>query len=415
MIMKKIKQEPEIILSERHIISPSHPYFSECDHLTFLGKNLYNATLFYQRASFFRKEFQNYYTVNKVFTHENQIDYRALPAKVSKQVQMLVDKNFKSYFALVKKKARGEYSSPVHIPRYLHKTKGRCTLPYPKDALSLKKEGVVALSKTGIKIQTKVKREKIQGARIVPKGNHFVIEILYKEPKKQLISEKIQNVAFIDPGLNNLMTVTSNAFSPLLYSGKNLKSINQLANKKIAQVKSSLSKQGLYSSPLLISIYNKRNRRIKDYLHKLSTHLVNQFVSHKIDTVIFGHNLGQKQDIKLGGVTNQNFVQIPFVQLISLLQYKCELQGIRFITTEESYTSKCSFLDLEEIVKQKEYVGKRVKRGLFQSKEGIQINADVNGSLNIGRKYLTKLGLYTNILHKELVYHMVNPKRICLD
>ena len=139
--MKKIKQEDEIILSERHIISPSHPYFSECDHLTFLGKNLYNATLFYQRASFFKKEFQNYYAVNRVFVHENQMDYRALPAKVSKQVQMLVDKSFKSYFALVKKKARGEYNSPVHIPRYLHKTKGRCTLPYPKDALSLKNEG----------------------------------------------------------------------------------------------------------------------------------------------------------------------------------------------------------------------------------------------------------------------------------
>ena len=210
------------------------------------------------------------------------------------------------------------------------------------------------------------------------------------------------------------MTVTSNVFSPLLYSGKSLKSINQLANKKIAQAKSSLSERKLYSSPLLISIHNKRSRRIKDCLHKLSTHLVNQFVSHKIDTVIFGHNLGQKQDIKLGGVTNQNFVQIPFYQLISLLQYKCELQGIRFITTEESYTSKCSFLDLEEIVKQKEYVGKRVKRGLFQSKEGVQINADVNGSLNIGRKYLTKLGLYTDTLHKELVSHMANPKRICL-
>ena len=412
--MKKIKQEDEIILSERHIISPSHPYFSECDRLTFLGKNLYNATLFYQRASFFKKEFQNYCAVNRVFTHENQMDYRALPAKVSKQVQMLGDRNFKSYFALIKKKVKGEYDHPVRIPRYLHKTKGRCTPPYPKDALSLKKEGVVAFSKTGIKIQTKAKREKIQGARIVPKGNHFVIEILYREPKKQLVSEKIQKVAFIDPALNNLITATSNAFSPLLYSGKNLKSMNQLANKKIAQVKSSLSKRGLYSSPLLISIYNKRNRRTKDCLHKLSTHLVNQFVSHKIDTVIFGHNLGQKQDIKLGGVTNQNFVQIPFYQLISLLQYKCELQGIRFITTEESYTSKCSFLDLEEVAKQKEYLGKRVKRGLFQSKEGVQINADVNGSLNIGRKYLTKLGLYTNILHKELVYHMANPKRICL-
>lgn len=412
--MKNIKQEAEMILSERHIISPSHPYFSECDQLTFLGKNLYNATLFYQRASFFKKDFQNYYAVNRVFTHENQMDYRALPAKVSKQVQMLVDRSFKSYFALVKKKVKGEYDSPVRIPRYLHKTKGRCTLPYPKDALSLKEGGVVKFSKTGIKIKTKVEKERIQGARIVPKGNHFVIEILYKKSKKQLVSDTIQKVAFIDPGLNNLMTVTSNVFSPLLYSGKELKSLNQLANKKLAQARSVLSKRGLYSSPLLVSIYNKRNRRIKDYLHKLSTHLVNQFVSHKIDTVIFGHNIGQKQDIKLGSVTNQNFVHIPFYQLISLLQYKCELQGIRFITTEESYTSKCSFLDLEEVTKQKEYLGKRVKRGLFQTKEGVRINADVNGSLNIGRKYLTKLGLYTEPLHKELVLHMANPKRICL-
>lgn len=412
--MKKVKQEAEIILSERHIISSSHPYFLECDQLTFLGKNLYNATLFYQRASFFKKDFQNYYAVNRVFTHKNQIDYRALPAKVSKQVQMLVDKSFKSYFALVKKKTKGEYDSLVRIPRYLHKTKGRCTLPYPKDALSLKEEGIVKFSKTGIKIKTKVGKERIQGARIVPKGNHFVIEILYKKPKKEIVSDTIQKIAFIDPGLNNLMTVTSNAFSPLLYSGKELKSLNQLANKKLAQVKSVLSEKGLHSSPLLISIYNKRDRRIKDCLHKLSAHLVNQFVSHKIDTVIFGHNIGQKQDIKLGSVTNQNFVQIPFFQLISLLQYKCELQGIRFITTEESYTSKCSFLDLEEVAKQKEYLGKRVKRGLFQTKEGVLINADVNGSLNIGRKYLMKLGLYTDTLHKELVLHMTNPKRICL-
>ena len=412
--MKKVKQEAEIILSERHIISSSHPYFSECDHLTFLGKNLYNATLFYQRASFFKKDFQNYYAVNRVFTHENQMDYRALPAKVSKQVQMLVDKSFKSYFALAKKKTKGEYDSPVRIPRYLHKTKGRCTLPYPKDALSLKEEGMVKFSKTGIKIKTKVGKERIQGARIVPKGNHFVIEILYKKTKKEIVSDTIQKIAFIDPGLNNLMTVTSNAFSPLLYSGKELKSLNQLANKKLAQVKSVLSEKGLHSSPLLISIYNKRDRRIKDCLHKLSAHLVNQFVSHKIDTVIFGHNIGQKQDIKLGSVTNQNFVQIPFFQLISLLQYKCELQGIRFITTEESYTSKCSFLDLEEVTKQKEYLGKRVKRGLFQTKEGVLINSDVNGSLNIGRKHLTKLGLYTDTLHKELVLHMTNPKRICL-
>lgn len=412
--MKNLNKESEIVLSERHLISSSHPYFSECDQLTFLGKNLYNATLFYQRASFFKKDFQNYYAVNKVFTHENQADYRALPAKVSKQVQMLVDKSFKSYFALVKKKVKGDYDSPVRIPKYLHKVKGRCTLPYPKDALSLKKEGIVKFSKTGIEISTKIEKEKIQGARIVPKGNHFIIEILYKEVKKPLVSETIQKVAFIDPGLNNLMTVTSNAFSPLLYSGRKLKSMNQLANKRITQLKSSLSKKGLYTSPLLASIYNKRSRRVTDSLHKLSSHLVNQFVSYKIDTVVFGHNIGQKQDIQLDNVVNQNFVQLPFYQLISLLKYKCELQGIRFVIIEESYTSKCSFLDLEPISKQKEYLGKRIKRGLFQTKEGLRINADVNGSLNIGRKYLTKLGLYTSQLHQELVSCMTNPKRICL-
>ena len=412
--MKTLNAESKMILAERHLIYSSHPYFSECDHLTFLGKNLYNATLFYQRASFFKKDFQNYYAVNKVFTHENQTDYRALPAKVSKQVQLLVDKSFKSYFALVKKKVKGDYTSPVHIPRYLHKVKGRCTLPYPKDALSLKKEGFVKLSKTGIEIPTKIEKENIQGARIIPKGNHFIIEILYKKVKKALVSETIEKVAFIDPGLNNLMTVTSNAFSPLLYSGRDLKSINQLANKHIAQLKNTLNKRGLYTSPLLVSIYNKRSRCITDALHKLSSHLVNQFVSHKIDTVVFGHNLGQKQDIKLGSVVNQNFVQLPFCQLIFLLKYKCELQGIRFVTTEESYTSKCSFLDLEPISKQKEYLGKRVKRGLFQTKTGLQINADVNGSLNIGRKYLTKLGVYTEQLHQELVAYMANPKRIRL-
>lgn len=142
------------------------------------------STLFYQRALFLKKDFQNYNAVNKVFTHENQADYRALLAKVSKQVQMLVDKSFKSYFALVKKKKKGDYTSPVRIPKYLHKVKGRCTLLYPKDALSLKKERVVKFSKTGIEIQTKVEKESVQGARIVSKGNHFVIEILYKKVKK---------------------------------------------------------------------------------------------------------------------------------------------------------------------------------------------------------------------------------------
>ena len=403
-----------LILSERHLINSNHPFYDECDKLTFLAKNLYNATLYYQRDSFFNKYFKNYYDVNRVFTHSNQKDYRALPSKVSKQVQMLVDKSFKSYFALVKKKQSNDYSHKVRIPRYLCKTNGRCVVPYPKDALSLKNEGFVKLSKTNIVIKTKISRSDIKAARIIPKGNHFVIEILYKVMKKSLKSDKPKRLAFIDPGLNNLMTGTSNCFNPILYNGRPLKSINQLSNKTIATLKSKLSEKGLRNSSLLQSVYSKRSRRLTDLLHKITTKLVNHLDSYNIDTVIFGHNIGQKQDINLGKVTNQNFVQIPFTQLMQLFKYKCELRGIRFIETEESYSSKCSFLDEESICKHSSYQGKRVKRGLFETSNGKLINADVNGSLNIGRKYLTKVSMYAKELHEDLVRFMVNPKVIII-
>lgn len=398
-----------MILCERHLIKSTHPFYDECDKLTFLAKNLYNATLYYQRDSFFKKDFKNYYDVNRVFTHGNQKDYRALPSKVSKQVQMLVDKSFKSYFALVRKKMNNDYSRSIRIPKYLGKTSGRCVVPYPKDALSLKNEGFVKFSKTDIVIKTKVAKENIKAARIVPKGNHFVIEILYEVTKKSLKSETPKRVAFVDPGLNNLLTVTSNCFNPILYNGKPLKSINQLSNKNIAALKSKLSERGLRTSSLLQSVYTRRTNRLTDLLHKITTQLVNHLDSHNIDTVIFGHNIGQKQDINLGKVTNQNFVQIPFTQLMQLFKYKCELRGIRFIETEESYTSKCSFLDEESICKHSIYRGKRLKRGLFETSNGTLINADVNGSLNIGRKYLTKVNMYTQQLHEDLVKFMINP------
>ena len=403
-----------MILCERHIVKKSHPFYDECDHLSFLTKNLYNSTLYFQRDSFFNKDFKSYYDVNKVFTHSNQKDYRALPAKVSKCVQQLVDKSFKSYFALVKKKMNGTYSCSVRIPRYLDKTSGRCVVPYPKDALSLKNDGFVKLSKTNIVVKTKLQRKDIKAARIVPKGNHFVIEILYEATMKPLKSDKPKRVAFVDPGLNNLMTIASNCFNPLIFNGKPLKSVNQLCNKNISVLKSKLSERGLRTSSLLQSVYARRTNRLTDLLHKITTQLVNHLDSYNIDTVIFGHNVGQKQDINLGKVTNQNFVQIPFTQLMNQLRYKCELRGIRFIETEESYTSKCSFLDEEVITKHSTYQGNRIQRGLFRTSTSKLINADVNGSLNIGRKYLTKINIYTKELHEDLVKFMVNPKVVTI-
>ena len=430
--VKRVRKDRSNILtlSERHVISENHPFFEECVDLCHRSKNLYNATLFAQRQSFFEGSFIQYQTINFMFTHENQSDYRALPAKVSKQTQKLVQQNFSSFFALLKKANNGEYDKPVRLPRYLDKN-GLYVIVYEKGALSFKEEGFVRLSQTSIKIKTSILREQITNVRIIPKGNHFVIEVLYDVEKPAVDENDFSRIAFIDPGMNNLMTVTSNVFSPILYNGRPAKAINQLYNKQKAKIQSRLPFQKpsidtrsykqinavlkpyqTKTSKLLQAITKNRNYRIHDLFHKMTTHLVNYLVMNDVKVLIFGHNVGQKQDIQLGSKTNQNFVSLPFMKLISMLQYKCERFGIRFIVTEESHTSKCSFLDLESVEHHDDYVGRRVKRGLFKSAKGVQINADINGSLNIGRKYLTSINVYSNQLHSELIAHMSNPRRL---
>ena len=429
---KRVRKDRSNILtlSERHVISEDHPFFEECARLCHLSKNLYNATLYTQRQWFFAGSFKAFPVVNKLFIRENQPDYRALPAKVAKQTQQLVQQSFSSFFALLKKAKKGEYDKPIRLPRYLDKD-GYQVVIYEKGALSFKEAGFVKLSKTFIKVKTSISREQITNVRIVPKGNHFVIEVLYDVEKPTVDENDFSRVAFIDPGMNNLMTVTSNVFSPILYNGRPAKAINQLYNKDRAKIQSRLPfrkpvinapsyKQvnavlkpyQIKTSKLLQGITKNRNYRIHDLFHKITTHLVNHLVANDVKVLIFGHNVGQKQDINLGSKTNQNFVSLPFTKLISMLQYKCERFGIRFIVTEESHTSKCSFLDLESIEHHDDYVGRRVKRGLFKSAKGVHINADINGSLNIGRKYLTSVNRYSDQLHSELVAHMSNPRRV---
>ena len=397
-------------LTERHVITENHPLFQECDALCFLSKNLYNATLYAQRQSFFAGNFENYYQVNLQFTKENQVDYRRLPAKVSKQVQMLVNSNFNSFFALLKKKQAGEIDSPVRLPRYLAKD-GRQVLNYEKGALSIKDcdgSRFIKLSKTDIVVKSAIPKEQITNVRIVPRGNHYVIEVVY-DVVKPAITPTLSRVAFADTGMNNLLAVTSNVFSPVLYNGRPIKAFNQLYNKELAHALSKLPDEQTWSKRTA-SITHKRNMRIHDLFHKITTDLVNYLVENDIDTLIVGHNVGQKQNINLGRKTNQNFVSIPFGKLRSMLSYKCERVGIRYVETEEAHTSKCSFIDRETIEHHNTYIGKRVKRGLFIGSDGKGINADVNGSLNIGRKYLEALTLYTDGLHTELLNHLHNPK-----
>lgn len=401
------------LLVEKQIIRPSNPLYKELDKLCFLSKNLYNITLYTIRQHYFNtNEYLTDFTIIKDFTKENQVDFRALPAKVSRYTVQLVGQNMKSFFALLKKKQAKQYDKPVRLPKYLDKTNGRQVVHYHKQALSFKKDGFVKLSKSDIEFKTKVSKNEIQYLKLVPCGNHIKVLIGYYKTKKPLKNTQ-KRIASIDIGQNNLMTVTSNVFHPVIYNGKPVKSINQFYNKIKAQEQSRLKKQNnAYWSKKLGQLTLWRENQISNYFHKVTHHFVNYCIANDIDTVIIGRNQQWKDNINLGTRVNQNFVSIPFGRLYDLLKYKLELKGINYIETEESHTSKCSFIDKEEITHHDSYVGRRIKRGLFRSKEGYKYNADINGSLNILRKYMAKNGTYTDDLHEELVAHMTNPRKL---
>ena len=391
-----------MVLVEKHIIKPKHKYYDEINHLCWLSKNLYNATLYTVRQYYFEtKQFLNYQAVNKIYVKANNPDYRALPAKVAKHSQMLVDRNFKSFFGLLELKAQGKYNKHVKIPRYLKKA-GKQVVHYEKGAISFKAQGFIQLSQTHIKIKTKLTKESVQFVRLVPRNNYIAIEIGYKVKEPELKSN--DNVLAIDIGVNNIASCVTTDGDKLLVNGKPLKYINHNYNKAVANAKSKLkTTHNRNSSNYTNQIINKRNNRINDYLHKITTYIVNHAVSKNIGTIVVGYNKEWKQDTNLGKVNNQNFVHIPFYRLINLLEYKCRLKGIKFQTITESYTSKCSFIDNEEIKKHTSYFGKRISREWFKTKDGLIINADINGAYNILKKYMQKNATWNEKISQTLV------------
>ena len=366
-------------LTEKHIIKRTHPFYNECDRLCFQSKNIYNQGLYNVRQHYFNtKTYLNYYGNYDLTKTQECYDY--LPKKVFTQTLRHVDMVFKLFFALLKNK-----SVKNKIPKYLDKVDGRYVTIFTKQAIGLrefKKTGKLRLSQTDIYIPTKLTDfTSLKEVRIVPRTHHYVIEVVYQVKEKT--HHDNGKYAAIDLGLNNLATVAFNEGSkPLIVNGRPLKSINQYYNKKKAQYQSRL-KGGRHTSKRICTLTVKRNNKVTDYLHKASRLLVNQLVSKGITTLVIGKNPNMKQDINIGKVNNQNFVQLPIMRFADLMKYKCELEGIKVLFNEESYTSKCSFLDLEPICKHDKYIGKRIKRGLFVSRHGIKINADVNGAYNI--------------------------------
>lgn len=396
----------------------------ELDHNMFLSKNLYNTCLYTQRNNFFTKRdcqdpklknemksFLTFVDLIKILQDSNQVDYRALPANVAQQVCIQVCNDFISFF---KKLKNGDKTA--RIPKYKDKVKGRNKLSYTKSSVSTKelRNGNIKLTgiNTKFKIPDGIDYKDIQRVDIVKKSSHIEVVIMYKVPKVEL-KEKNNRYMGADLGLNNLITVASNVkgINPIIFDGRPVKAINQFYNKYVSELQSKLTKKGKekYTSNKIYSITRNRYNKINDYFQKISTYLINQAVSNSITAIFIGLNKEWKQEIKIGKENNQKFVQIPFKILIDMITYKGKEKGIDVITTEESYTSKCSFFDNEEMCHHDKYQGKRIKRGLFRTSDRKTINADVNGALNIIKKVIPTFCCFTAKLE---VADVANPVRI---
>lgn len=373
-------------LVERHIIKHNHIRFREIDQMSFFSKNLFNCAVYLCRQAFFSG--QPIPTFNQLYhSLKNTNDYKALPSKVAQLVFKQVDKCFKSY-----QEAKKEYQlnpdkflGEPKLPKYKHKQKGRNVLTFNNQAVSKKalKQGLI--SPSGLSILIKTQLTQIEEVRIIPKNNVYIIEAVYE---REVTTGEVSNrIAAIDIGLNNLASVSSNCldFPPFIVCGKAIKSCNQFYNKVKASLQTQLPKNQK-TSKKIEALTLKRNNKVDYYLHTASRFIINQLVSQNITHLIIGKNENWKQNINLGSKTNQNFTNIPHARLIQQLEYKAKLVGIKVEIVEESYTSKCSFLDFEPIKKHEQYLGKRVKRGLFKSQSGKHYSADLNGSLNILRK-----------------------------
>ena len=402
----------KIQLTQQIVINNRRKEFLPLDELCFLSKNLYNVALYHIRQQYKKdKTYLNYNKLNHILSSSNNVDYRALPyAQSAQQVLRQVDKQYISFYKAIKSPKMKD--KRVRLPNYKDKEKGRNIFVYTNQCFKLKDNTLYLKTKQGT-LLFQTDKQNIQQVRIVPKGNHIVVEIIYNVGYTTKDDNK--RYGSIDLGLNNICTLTSNVCQSIIYNGRPLKGINRFYEKRKADLQSKL-KGNKHISKRISRLAYKRNRKNKDYLHKLSCAIVKYMEANSLNTLFVGKNAGWKDSIDMGKVNNQNFVSIPYNMLISMLEYKRKLHGIRFVIVNEAYTSKCSFLDNEKICKHDTYKGDRKERGLFISNKCIKINADVNASYNIMRLGLDKINVKLDVLEirPENKRFMLNPVSISI-
>lgn len=375
--------------TEQQVIRRNHPLFKTIDYMCFMSKNLYNFANYILRQEFIScGNYIPYKIMNKNL--KTEIDYKNCMSQPANCTLRLLDKNWKSFFVAIKdwSKNKEKYLGMPHPPKYLKKD-GRYIWMVPNNTCFIREEGKIHFQirkLQGYNWKTKAQGRLIQ-IRFAPKGSCYMMEVVTEIEVPDTVDIESKNIASIDLGVNNFATITNNiGLQPIIINGKGVKSINQFYNKRKAKLQSELRKRNDKGwSRELDKITFKRANRVKNFMHHASRFVIDYCIKNHIDTLACGLNKEWKQNCLMSKSSNQKFIYIPYDMFIKQLEYKCQAVGIKFVLTDESYTSGTSFLDGEFPCKENYDKSRRVQRGLFQSGRCL-INSDVNGSLQIMRK-----------------------------
>jgi putative transposase len=372
------------------------------------SNSLYNCSVYYARQIWFKtgKIVAGFDLTKEMKSNPH---FKAGYASSMQQTCLNVGEAFKSFKQLLRKSIKGDLAQKPNAPKY-RKSGGLFTVTYPKKWLKLTNGKIrfplgnqvkvwFGLTEFFLPFPINLKWESIKEVRIVPRNGCLYAEFVYKQicEYQQILPVDPTKVLGIDHGLNNWLTCVSNIETSFIIDGKHLKSVNQWYNKQVGTLKEGKPK-GFWSRTLAY-VTEKRNRQMRDAVNKAARIVINHCLINGIGTIVFGWNQGQKNESNMGAKNNQKFVQIPTAKLKERIAQLCEQYNIKFVETEESYTSKASFLDNDELPKYGEKPdgwqpsGKRIKRGLYRSADNWLVNADCNGSANILRKVKAMLKL----------------------
>ena len=407
----------QVLVSQRHDLINILTFLCEESH------KLTNMGIYYARQLYFKaKKGIGKYDLEKIYKSNNH--YKVLYSQAAQQILRTVAESFKSYYGLIKAYKAGKITDRPRIPNY-RKKQGLAPLSYPKQALKLKDGKIrVPLGKTCsrwfevdrfyIPMPSNLNFADIKELRILPRNKYFYFEFVYKkEVKKPQLN--LDNCLLIDPGLNNWLTCVTNVGTSFIVNGKHVKSMNRWYNKQVSVLKEN-KPQGFWSNKLA-AITEKRNRQMRDGINKAARIVINHCLENNIGTIVFGWNKRNKDSINIGKKNNSEFVPIPTARLKKRIDGMCLEYGLRYVETEESYTSKASFIDgdylptIGEKPQDWKPSGRRTKRGLYRTANNWYINADCNGAGNIGRKVSRTLGLALDRLSRGV---LTRPQRIFL-